>query len=219
MSDFSVPYLLDLLSDEDAALLSSLARRKNYFDGEIIHEEGDGDCGIGVVVSGQVKLIRRRSNGNLLIETTVNPGQSYGEVTSILVGRSTHGAVAAGETVIDHFSPPVYESLLDQPGILRALYRIATFRLARAVDMLDDMRALPIEGRLAKQLAAMATGDDPAEVDCLQEDLANILGVSMMTIAKALGVLKKEGLIETGYRRILVPDARRLHEWGASFHR
>lgn len=214
MSDFGVPSLLEQLTDEEMEFLSSLARRQNYADGEMVYEEGDAATGMSVVISGQVKLVKRHSSGNLLLETVVNPGQSYGDVTALLVGRRTHGAVAAGETVVDHFSPQAFEKVLECPGVLRALYRIATYRLSRAVEMLDDVRALPIEGRLAKLLGGMIEGDaNSGHVECLQEDLANILGVSTMTIAKALSALRRQGLVVTGYRRIMIPDAKRLRDW------
>ncbi len=218
MSDFGVPSLLEQLTDEELDFLSSLARRRSYADGEMLYEEGDTALGMSVVISGQVKLVKRQSSGNLLLETTVNPGQSYGDVTALLVSRRTHGAVAAGETVVDHFSPQAFEKVLECPGVLRALYRIATYRLSRAVEMLDDVRALPIEGRLAKLLGGMIEdGAASGEVECLQEDLANILGVSSMTIAKALSVLRRQGLVTTGYRRILIPSAQRLREWVDGF--
>lgn len=219
MSDFGVPSLLGYLSLEEIEFLSSLAHRKFYSDGEMVHAEGDAATGMGIVISGQVKLVKQQASGNLLLETAVNPGQSYGDVTSFLIGRRTHGAVAAGETVVDHFSPQAFERLLEHPGILKALYRIATFRLTRAVELLDDMRTLPIEGRLAKLLSGMiADGDCSGRIECLQEDLANILGVSGVTIAKALTVLRREGLVKTGYRQILVPDAGRLREFVAGLH-
>lgn len=182
----------------------------------MIHEEGDTAQGMSVVITGQVKLVKRQASGNLLLETSVNPGQSYGDVTQVAIGRRTHGAMATGETVVDHFSPQAFETLLEHPGILRALYRIVTYRLTRAVEMLDDMRALPTEGRVAKLLSRMIDAEaDSGRIECLQEDLANILGVSSMTIAKALSVLRREGLVTTGYRQILVPDAVRLRDWVA----
>lgn len=214
MSDFGVPSLLGQLSDEEREVLSSLARRQTYADGEMIHEEGDVSHGMSVVISGQVKLVKRQPSGNLLLETSVNPGQSYGDVTSSLIGHRTHSAVATGETVVDHFSPQAFEQLLDHPGILKSIYRIAAHRLSRAVELLDDIRALPIEGRLAKLLINMMEQDSASgRVECLQEDLANILGVSSMTVAKALATLRREGLVTTGYRQITVPDADRLRAW------
>lgn len=218
MSDFAIPTLLGLLTVEEVEVLSSLARRQNYADGETIHEEGDLTSGIGVVISGRVKLVKRQSSGNLLLETIVFPGQTYGDSTHFRTNRRTHGAIAEGETVIDHLSPHAFDQLLEYPGILRALYHISTFRLASLIELLDDMRALPIEGRLAKLLGRMIEVEVGAcRIDCLQEDLANVLGVSSMTIAKALGVLRNEGLVTTGYRQITVLDVARLRQWGADF--
>jgi CRP-like cAMP-binding protein len=216
MTDFGVSALLDLLTDEEAEILFSLARRQAYADGETIHEQGDPSGGMSIVIAGQVKLVKRQPNGSQVLLATVNPGQNYGEVAGYpFIGR-THTSIAVGETVIDDISPTDFQTLLEHPGILRHLYDIAIYRLGHAVEMLDDMRALRMEARLAKLLLGMiGQKDTSSRIECLQEDLANVLGVSGMTLAKALAVLREAGLVTTGYRQILVPDVSRLRQWVA----
>lgn len=50
---------------------------------------------------------------------------------------------------------------------------------------------------------------------CLQEDLASLVGVSTVTLAKCLAALKREGLLLTGYRHVTLTDPDRLAAWMA----
>jgi hypothetical protein len=40
-----------------------------------------------------------------------------------------------------------------------------------------------------------------------------MLGTSTMTLSKCLAALKRQGLIETGYRVLRIPDPPRLRSW------
>lgn len=216
MTDFYIPALLDLLTAEEAGLLSSLARRRVFSDGDTIREQGDAPGGMDVVVAGQVKLVKRQPDGRLVLLTTIYPGQNYGEVIGYpFIGRS-HAAIAVGETTIDSISPADFPKLLEHPGMLRHLYDVAIVKLTRAVEVLDDLRTLRVEGRLAKQLLRMTgAGETASVIECVQEDLASALGISAVTLAKAIGVLREQGLVTTGYRQIVVPDIARLRGWVA----
>ncbi len=79
MTDYALPSVVDLLAPGDLATLRSLGRRKTYADGTIIHQRGDSDASMGIVVEGVVKLYRQLSNGQQLLMVTVNPGQHYAD--------------------------------------------------------------------------------------------------------------------------------------------
>ena len=40
-----------------------------------------------------------------------------------------------------------------------------------------------------------------------------MLGVSQMTLSKALASLRAQGLVKTGYRKVALPDPERLEAW------
>ena len=52
--------------------------------------------------------------------------------------------------------------------------------------------------------------DSYGDVLLSQAAIAELLGVSRQSVNEALAVLRKDGAIETGYRRITVVDADRL---------
>ncbi len=53
----------------------------------------------------------------------------------------------------------------------------------------------------------------PAQIKCIQEELARLTGVSSVTIGKALAFLRAEGLVESGYRQVTIRDVPRLAKW------
>jgi CRP-like cAMP-binding protein len=214
MTDFAAPGLLSLLGPDDRQVLASLGQRRSFTDGALIQVRGDPDAAMGVVIEGQVKLVRQLRDGRQLLMVTVNPGQHYADTNTFDNNPRTHHGFAVGDTVVDYYPHRTFLRLLEHPGIVRALYRISSFRLAQAIDMLDDIRAVPPEVRLAKLLAVMrASAGGAAKIDCLQDELASLLGVSAMTLAKALKALRTAGLIETGYRSITIADPVRMDAW------
>lgn len=167
-----------------------------------------------IVICGRVRLVRVRSNGAESFVSTINPGQHFADV--LMLGREvrTHNAMAVGEVTIDHYDVAAFNQILTRNDVLLALYRITGLRMARALAMIDDLRTLPREAHLAKLLVTLApTADSSGKIACVQEDLAGILGVSSMTLAKALATLKRAGLIETGYRYVRICDAKALRAW------
>ena len=210
--DFVVASLLDLLPPAELALIRAFSIRRTYRNGEVIHERGDVAASVGIVVSGQVRLIHIAPGGQELLINLVNPGQNYGDVLIFGKPVRTHRALAVGETAIDHIQAEAFNQLMIHPSIVRAFYAVAAQRLSQVINLLDDMRTLSPEVRLAKLLMSMVPPGG-GKVDCLQEDLASLLGVSGVTLAKALGVLRGAELVTTGYRQMHIPDPDRLRAW------
>lgn len=214
MTDFGAPVLTQLLPEEELQLLCSVAVRRCYRHGEMVHDRGDSPSYMGVVVRGSVMLVSPRCNGREIYLSRVKIGQNFGDITIPFSESCTHRAIAAGDTQIDHISCEAFERLLDRPAIVRALYKVAAYRLSWAVEMLDDIRALPADVLFAKLLISFHdTMDNARTLEFVQENFASYLGVSLVTLNKAMRSLKEAGLIETGYRQLCITDPDRLRRW------
>lgn len=214
MAELAGRALLDLLDCDTAAWLAKLGSRRRYSDGGTIHMRGDPKPDMAIVIAGSVRIVRQRADGSRVFVSLVTPGQHFADVLMFpdRVAR-THDAVAVGEVTIDHYDQAAFAKLTEHHGITLALYRITAGRLVGAMSMLDDLRSLSPEAHLAKLLLHMRPREGEATIACLQEDLAALLGISPMTLAKALASLKREGLVKTGYRRITLTDPERLRRW------
>jgi CRP/FNR family transcriptional regulator, cyclic AMP receptor protein len=214
MTDYAMPSLADLLAPEDREFLVKLGTRHSFADGAVIHRRGDPEAAMGVVVLGKVKVLRNAGDGRQVLMLTVNTGQHYADHNALQNNRRTHTALAEGETIVDFYPHAQFMQLLDHPGILRALYIVGTLRLGQAVDLFDDIRSLPPEVRLAKILTVMReSAGGASRLDCIQEELASLLGVSAMTLSKSLKLLKGQQLIDTGYRTVTILDHQRFDLW------
>lgn len=214
MVDLSGPVLLDLLTPATREWMAALAKRRDYSDGELIHARGDLEPSMYVVISGMIKLVRMRRDGSQSFISMIGPGQHVADVVLMADLPRTNNAVAVGTVTIDHYFRAAFDQLTARHEVLAALYRIAGARLLNALTMIDDLRTLSREAHLAKLLLTLTSSSKTGDaVGVVQEDLASILGVSAMTLAKSLGLLKREGLIETGYRQIRVPNRARLKQW------
>lgn len=210
----SAPRLSELLPPAEWALVESLAIRRKYRDSEIIHERGDQDQTIGIVIAGRVKLINPRSDGLEVFSGLIHTGQNYGDAALLHGQARQHRAVAIGETVIDHLESAAFDRLLGNAAIARAFYIVASHRLSVSLALLDDMRTLAPEVRLGRLIIRMhqaAEGND--RLDFLQEEFAGMLGISTVTLAKALRQLTRHGFIATGYRHIRISDPVKLATW------
>lgn len=211
MFDFSSPVLENLLPHEARAMLMDMGRCQTYRDGEIISERGPQPHAMSLVASGMVRFDRLFDDGRRVLLAIVRAGQNFGDQNGIAQLNLLHHATAIGETEIRHYSQEEFDRLLTVPGAMRALYYVSSFRFVQAMELLDDIRAMPPELRLAKLLLTMresAGGQD--RLDCVQEDIASLLGMSSVTLTKALGILRKSGLIETGYRQVTIKDPQTM---------
>jgi CRP-like cAMP-binding protein len=127
----------------------------------------------------------------------------------------THDATAVGATVIDSLDHARVDRLLiEAPELWRILMVATTKRLHDALELLDDFRRLPLPALTAKLLLTLPPSkEDAALVACNQADLAFTLGVSRVSIGKALAQLQKANLLVLGYGAIRIRDRAALQRW------
>ena len=204
-----------LLPPAIAGRLAAAGARIRYPDGRLIHGRGDDKPGFSIVVEGAVRFVKRLGDGRALTNSVLGPGHSFGEATIFAEWGRAYDAVAVGETLVDQIPKAAFERLLaDEPTLARAMLVSTTRRLYAVLAFLDDLRSLPLDARAAKLIYGMAaSAKDPNRIECRQSDLAFTLGVSRVSIGKALGSLKDAGLIELGYGEIKIPDRGALERW------
>lgn len=214
MTDFGTPVLTQLLSEEEINLVSSLAVRRCYRNGELVHDRGDGPAKMGIVVRGSIMLVNPCANGRQLFLCRVKAGQNFGDIALPFSAICAHRAIAVGDTQIDHISNDGFRQLMERPSIAWAFYQVAAYRLALAIRMLDDLRSQPVDVIFAKLLLDFHESMGKSRtLEFVQDDFASYIGVSLVTLNKALRTLKQAGLIDTGYRQLCIVDPDGLRQW------
>ena len=211
----STPAFLDRLAKPLAARLIEIASLIKYEGGQMIHSRGDTKQGISIVRSGLAYVGAYGQDGSFVLTSIFGPGQTFGEFTLFADLPRTHDVTSVGSTEIYQIAAPHFMKLYDsEPDISRALLSCSLIRTHLLLEMMDAMRRLPLNERTAKiLLIMMQTAKDDKVYECRQSDIAFALGVSRMSISKALQHLSGLGLLELGYGQIRVPSPERLASW------
>lgn len=196
--------LLDLAPPALLSRLEAVATRVRYRDGVMIHARGDDKAGLSIIREGAVRFAKHTPDGGEITVSILGAGHSFGEATLFAGMGRAYDAIAVGGTVVDQLSKAKVDRLLDEEPMLgRVLLVAMTRRLYSVLGFLDDLRTLPLEARVAKLIIGMmAAAKNPGVVECRQSDLAFTLGVSRVSVGKALARLQEKGAIRLGYSRI-----------------
>jgi CRP-like cAMP-binding protein len=212
--DFGLRPLSDYLSEAVKAELQRLAKRRRFEDKQALHRRGDDDTRFCIVAVGTVRFGRFQHDGSFKLLAMLGPGAHYGDV-ALQRQAFTQSVFAVGRTEIDVIDAVALETLLrTQPELAIALWRCNTARLNAVFELYDDARTLNVTARLAKVIYVhTGRGKLANGVACLQRDLAELLGVSQVAVGKAMRELEGAGLVQSGYRQILVPNKGKLKSW------
>jgi CRP-like cAMP-binding protein len=217
--DFRIRPLREYLPDDVYREVCLRAPRRKFRDGESLHMRGDPSPRLCIVAEGAVRIGRIRPDGSFNLVCVLGPGGHFGDV-GIQREANTHNSYALGNCEIYVIEARLLEELLsDQSGFSLGLWRCNTERLYATLELYDDVRTLGVVARLAKVIFIHAgRGEIQDGVACRQRDLADLLGVSEVSVASALKTLENAGLIKRHYRCISVPNMARLETWLRAHH-
>ena len=212
--DFGLKPLCDYLSETVKGELRRRSQRRRFEDGQALHMRGDSEARLCIVAAGMVRFGRFQHDGSFKLLATLGPGAHYGDV-ALQRQAFTQNVHALGRTEIDVIDAVSLETLLSsQPELAIALWHCNTARLNAVLELYDDARTLNVTARLAKVIYVhTGRGKLANGVACLQRDLAELLGVSQVAVGKAMRELEGAGLVQSGYRQILVPNKGKLKSW------
>lgn len=212
--DFGLRPLRDFMPPATYAEAHRYARRIRVEDRHALLSRGERLVGLCIVVEGAVRIGRIRPDGSFNLIAMLGPGLHFGDVALHRTVSSQH-VEAMGRTEIDVIDHATFEMLLNtSPKFAAGLLQANNARFDALLELYDDARTLTVAVRLARVIYVHAgRGELRDGVRCRQHDLAQLLGVSPVSIGNALKELEASELVETGYRCVRVPDKERLGVW------
>ncbi len=204
--------LLELLPKEVLDQLEQAGRRVRYDNGQLIQQRGMETPGISIVLSGQVLAGNMGLDGSFVITSVLQAGDCFGEFTLFADLPRTQDLSAVENTEILQISEKRFNPIFNrEPALARALLHITLRRTHELVEFLDGQRRLSLEVRISMILLAAPTENEV--ITCRQEELAYLLGVTRVSIARALKRLKDKGFLYVGYGQVGLLDKTGLAEW------
>lgn len=206
-SDFSQG--TPLLTDDEIAELEQVGSTSRREKGHTFMREGEASEFVLLIRKGTVKVIVGEPERIIAFR---GPGEIVGEM-GVLRSKPRSASVVAWDDV----------EVLSVSGIewLRFLYRnpramhaqlvAADDRLGQATKKVVESD-FAVERRLAKAFVELADrglatrSEDTLTMPLVQKDLASLTGSSPEAVKKAVSVFRRNGVIETGYRKVYIRD-------------
>jgi CRP-like cAMP-binding protein len=205
--------LFDVLGPDASRALRAAATRNRFRRREVLFREGDPGDSVHFVERGHVAVRGGRPMADGLTLAVLGPGDYFGDVAVLSVeGRRSATVEALDECVTFVLPGDEFLSLRDRhPAVRRVMTESLARMSRRLVDRLLDARHIDARGRLMRQLLRLHElfGDT---VPFTQEDLANYVGVTRVTVNQILGVLADEGLVALSRGSVHLLDVARLRD-------
>lgn len=193
----------------EGAVFEKLVRigRKQHFESgvQVLHR-GDPSTGFWLIKSGYLMACRFGQEGERTLFAILGSGDLVGEV-SCFAGLDQHiNAVTEGDTELVWIAMADVDKLLaKEPQFARWLLNAMASKLRTALDRVEGDQSHSAKARISRVLADIATNEG-REIAMTQQDLADLVGASRVTVGQILSSLAKNGLISLGYRKINVVD-------------
>lgn len=206
------PWFARLPSPLQARILGS-SEPRTFRKGETLIREGEPGRGMGVVIDGQVHMLRRLGDAHEVLVDIGGAGIWIGNYGTLTGGAPSIGSVVAATPVRVLFLPlAAFERIVDdEPRYYRLFAENLLDRYAHMFGYLAEAQGLSPEDwvhrrllDLARVRRAGAPQRRPVSLSLSQSELATLVGFSRQTLAALLARLEARGLIEVRFRSIRV---------------
>ncbi|MEA1902396.1 MAG: Crp/Fnr family transcriptional regulator [Actinomycetota bacterium] len=202
------------LSPADVELIRSVGEVVSKYPGTHVFKEGATADAAYLIESGQVEIYRGSGQGKRVV-ARVGPGSVLGDIAMFGSTPYVSSAKAIGSVRVFRFER---DRLLPELGRHPA---VCLRWLVAGLRQLEGTQRRVIRLMHKTVLAQVADllveeGERHPEVNLSQSTIAALLGVSRQSVNEALGRLRDQEIVETGYRSIRILDSDRLDAVAAS---
>lgn len=206
------PTLFGLLAQELQEQLRATGPVRVFDPGQIVQQRGETPDGFWLIESGAVVVGQFMEDGEFRAVAHMQPGDSYGELARLAGKPTVVDAVARTRCNLRWIGGARYEAALaGDPSSVRRLLSGLAEQLQETINLVTGHRGGGSAARIAHFLTNLSAGGPVLALG--QQELADLAGVTRVTVNHALRALEEDGCISRGYRKITVLDRDRLKEW------
>ena len=209
---------LNTLSSEELKCISDGNTSRTFKKGEVIFDEGEHLKGIYCVRNGIAKLSKLSNNGKDQIIKFVSVGEVLGQ-RSVIAQEATNLRAVAVNDMNACFIPKkiILDNLHNNSDFSLEMLHNLAHELKEADDVIVNISQKSVKQRIAETLLQLKEnfGVDHEGFMIIQlsrEDISNIVGTATESCIRMLSELKKEKLIETSGKRILITDVNKMRK-------
>lgn len=184
-----------------------------FAKGEHIFWEQDECNALYLVTDGSVKISKYLESGKELILDIFGAGEAIGEIALIDDAKCPATAEALEDCELLLLPKNDYLQMLKEyPEVAMAIVRDLTLRVRELSSRLQVVGGGNVEYRIACILTTLAKNSVDQTVSLSRQDLANLAGVRLETVVRALRPMVDQGVLNTGRNRIDILNPARLEE-------
>jgi CRP/FNR family transcriptional regulator/CRP/FNR family cyclic AMP-dependent transcriptional regulator len=191
------------LGEEELRALSDSCRTRVFKRGEVLFHEEDPGNALYIIESGQVKIVLINPDGDETILRVQGPGECLGELS--LIDGSARSATAVAIDPVEALAlyRDDFLALLEKrPSVALAVMGGLVALVRRLSEQVQDLTTLDVPGRLAKKLLELAEqhgqptpNGTRIALRLTQQELAQMIGVTRVSINKQLGYFEERGIL------------------------
>lgn len=213
--------LLGGLGEAAREELLGLGRPRQFTTGETLILEGDRSTEVFLLVDACVKVTANTESGKVALLGIRVGGDLVGEFAALDGHPRAATVTAAGPCLVQLISQETFVAFLSRcPEASLAVNRAVVNKVRWTTRRRVEYGTFSTLTRLSRVIVELAWsyGEPVGEgimigVAFTQPELAALVGAADPTVHKALTVLRRAGVVGTGYRRIVVHDIRRLQSF------
>lgn len=199
--------LLATLSEDQLRMLWSGSLPRRHHAGEVLRRAGDPAEHLLLLLRGRVSATAGTAAGRV-VRFGAWTGPCALDKVAVIDGRG-HTATLTAITGCTVRSLPRtrFEELVDDvPSVRGHVLRLLAGHARQQQERFAGTATLPVEARLATWLLERAAAHPQAQVELpgTQQDLAELLGTTRVTVNRVLSRLRHDGLIEVTRRTVAV---------------
>ena len=196
------------LNKPDLEVLVQAAEVLSRYPGTHLYKEGDLATSAYLIESGEVDIYQGEDS-NRRVVSRVGPGSMLGDVAMFQNRDYRSSAQAVTRVRVFRFERDTVLPLLAQhPAICMRWLVACMAQLEDTQHRVIRLMHKTVLGQVSDLL--LEEGDDHGEIYLSQSTIATLLGVSRQSVNEALGRLKDQEVVETGYRHIRVLNPTKL---------
>ncbi|WP_229956461.1 Crp/Fnr family transcriptional regulator [Parasphingorhabdus litoris] len=207
-STFAAAGFVSLLPENVRSHLLEQGRVRRYEKGELILQRGDTAREFWFIESGIVQIGRYSVDGKLTLFALLGPGESFGEQGFLGDFPRMVDAIAGNDVkLIEIGEADLMTAIESDSEVARIMLKAMANMVQQAFDVINAGRNFSTTERVAQallQLRVEENGD--VAVPVTQQELSELVGVSRISLGKALEKLEADGIIKRRYGRIMVRD-------------
>lgn len=208
------------LSDDVLQKIIELQNIKKYKKGETIFYEGDAGEAFFFVKSGKVKIYKTSFDGRDITLNILGTSSIFAEVTLFNdINYPATVEVLENSEIGMILNKDIERMILNNNTLALQIIKVLTKRLYRSQKTLKEMAFSDTYNRTSRTLLDLCERHGKKtefgiEIDIAitRQDIANMVGTSRETVSRIISELKKEKILDTSSKKIIVVDKDRLKE-------